>query len=112
MLLRRLPLTTHQKRKDNNYCENNSYAVTSYAYMHFRCSFDSSGIYTTDTPSNQQDINKLYGFADCSSFHQTNSARFGWNWDNGAMHIHAYCYSNSVVAYKELGTVNLKETFD
>lgn len=99
-------------KKGNNYCENNTYSITNYTYLHFRASFDSSGIYSTDTAGNQQDINKLYGFADCSSHHQTNSARFGWNWYNGVMHIHAYCYSSTVRAYKELGTVTLNETFD
>jgi hypothetical protein len=99
-------------KKGYNYCENNAYSITNYTYLHFRARFDSSGIYSTDTAGNQQDINKLYGFADCSSHHQTNSARFGWNWYNGVMHIHAYCYSGGVRAYKELGTVNLNETFD
>jgi hypothetical protein len=103
---------TYLIKKGNNYCENNAYNITNYIYLHFRASFDSSGIYSTDTTANQQDINKLYGFADCSSHHQTNSARFGWNWYNGAMHIHAYCYSGGVRSYKELGIVNLKETFD
>jgi hypothetical protein len=103
---------TYLIKKGNNYCENNTYSITNYSYLHFRARFDSSGIYSTDTAGNQQDINKLYGFADCSSHHQTNSARFGWGWYNGAMRIHAYCYSGGVRAYKELGVVNLNETFD
>jgi hypothetical protein len=103
---------TYLIKNGNNYCENNQYAITTYSYLHFRAMIDSSGIYTTVVPANQQDINKLYGFADCSSHHQTNSARFGWNWYNGQMHIHAYCYSGGVRAYKELGLVNINEVFD
>jgi predicted small lipoprotein YifL len=99
-------------KKGNNYCENNAYASTAYTSIHFRAILDSSCIYTTQDPANQEDINKLYGFADCSSFHQSNSARFGWDWYQGQMHIHAYCYDNTVRSYKELGTVPLNQAFD
>lgn len=99
-------------RKGNNYCDNNDYALTQYSFLHFRAMLDSSCIYSTVDPTNQADINKLFGFADCASHHQTNSARFGWNWENGAMHIHAYCYAGTVRSYKELGTVALNKAFD
>lgn len=98
--------------KGNNYCDNNDYVLTQYTFLHFRAILDSSCIYATVDPTNQADINKLFGFADCASHHQTNSARFGWNWENGAMHIHAYCYAGTVRSYKELGTVVLNKAFD
>ena len=103
---------TYFIKQGNNYCDNNDYALTQYTFMHFRAILDSSCIYTTVDPGNQADINKLFGFADCASHHQTNSARFGWNWENGAMHIHAYCYAATVRSYKELGTVTLGKAFD
>jgi len=103
---------TYLIKQGNNYCEKNGYPVTQYTSIHFRAILDSSCIYTTVNSDNQQDINKLYGFADCSSFHQNNSARFGWDWYRGQMHIHAYCYSNTVRSYKELGTVPLNKAFD
>ena len=103
---------TYIIRKGNNYCDNNDYALTQYTFLHFRAILDSSCIYATVDPTNQADINKLFGFADCASHHQTNSARFGWNWENGAMHIHAYCYAGTVRNYKELGTVALNKAFD
>lgn len=103
---------TYILRKGNNYCDNNDYALTQYTFLHFRAILDSSCIYATVDPTNQADINKLFGFADCASHHQTNSARFGWNWENGAMHIHAYCYAGTVRSYKELGTVVLNKAFD
>lgn len=103
---------TYFIKQGNNYCDNNDYALTQYTFMHFRAILDSSCIYTTVDPNNQADINKLFGFADCASHHQTNSARFGWNWENGAMHIHAYCYAGTVRSYKELGTVALGKAFD
>lgn len=90
-----------------NYCLNNTFAVFTQSSIKFIAIFDSTGIYATVNPQNQADINKLYGFADCGTFHQVNSARFGWNWQNGQMHIHAYCYADSIRSYKELGTVLL-----
>ena len=78
--------------------------------MRFQAIFDSSAIYRTATPENQYDINKLIGFSDCSSHHQTNSARFGWNWLNNALHIYAYDYVNGDRQAKELGTVELGVT--
>lgn len=103
---------TYIIRKGNNYCDNNDYALTQYTFLHFRAILDSSCTYATVDPTNQADINKLFGFADCASHHQTNSARFGWNWDNGAIHIHAYCYAGTVRNYKELGTIALNKAFD
>lgn len=103
---------TYLIKQGNNYCEKNTYPITNYSVMRFKAILDSSCIYTTVLPVNQEDINKLYGFGDCSSFHQANSARFGWNWDKNAMHIHAYCYADSVRAYIELGTVAIGEEFD
>ena len=81
--------------------------------------FDNSAIYSTVDPSNQADINKLYGFADCVSFttlytiapHHINSARFGWSWYNQALRIYAYYYNDSVRLYKELQTVELGKTY-
>ncbi len=96
----------------NNFAENNSYPSTEVTSLKFQAIFDSSCIYKTIDPINQFDINKLYGVADCSSFHQVNSARFGWNWVENAMHIHAYCYVNGVRQWKELGTVPLNTASD
>jgi len=63
--------------------------------MNFLAKFDQTAIYSTTDPLNQYDINKLYGFSDCSSLHHINSARFGWRWFDNHLEIHAYCYVNS-----------------
>ncbi|HRO42041.1 MAG TPA: hypothetical protein PL009_04370 [Flavipsychrobacter sp.] len=103
---------TYLIRAGNNFCDNNSYPTAALTSLKFKALFDSSCIYATVDPNNQADINKLYGFADSNTFHQTNSARFGWNWMNGEMHIHAYCYVSTVRMYKELGTVPLNTEID
>ena len=92
-----------------NFCVNNTYEVDTFYTMRFKAIFDSSCIYTSADPNNQFDINKLYGFSDASSHHHQNSARFGWNWEGGKLHIHAYCYRSGIRQSTELGTVSLNE---
>jgi hypothetical protein len=68
--------------------------IVSTSTFKFKCKFDKSAQYKTQNPENQADINKLYGFSDCYSSHQENSARFGWRWYQNKLEIHAYCYVN------------------
>ncbi|MBC7486884.1 MAG: hypothetical protein H7282_09050 [Cytophagaceae bacterium] len=80
--------------------------------LKFKAKFDSSAIYTTIDPANQDDTNKLLGLSDCNTLHQSNSARFGWRWFNNQLEIMAYCYIDELkpepvrVAVVELNTVN------
>lgn len=98
---------TYLIKAGNNYMEGNTYPPFAQSSMKFQAIFDSSCIYTTTDPNDQADICKLMGFADSNTFHQQNSARFGWNWMNGQMHIHGYTYVSTTRIYKELGTVPL-----
>jgi hypothetical protein len=77
--------------------------------LRFTAIFDESAIYETTDPVNQYDINKLMGFSDCNSHHHDNSARFGWNWLDGKLLIHAYVYVDGEVMYQEIGEVPLNE---
>ena len=78
------------------------------AELHFQVIFDSTAIYKTDTSGNQADINKLYGFADNNvNDHHKFSARFGWNWYKGQLWLYAYVYNNSIMAFKNLGSIPL-----
>ncbi|KQS26769.1 hypothetical protein [Dyadobacter sp. Leaf189] len=100
---------TYTIRKGNHEVDNNLNTPFTSSSMHFQAIFDSSCVYQNAVPENQNDINKLYGFSDCSSGHQNNSARFGWNWREGALRIYAYVYVNGVRQEKELGTAELNE---
>lgn len=80
--------------------------------LSFKAHFDSSAIYTTTHEENQADINKLYGFSDCSSSHHTNSARFGWRWTGKDLEIHAYTYVNGVRNSKYITSVAFDKAFD
>lgn len=77
------------------------------ARLDFNFQFDSTAIYATKEPSNQGDINKLYGFSDGNDFHHKNSARFGWRWYNDQLEIWAYCYNDGARIFKKLGAVDL-----
>ncbi len=80
--------------------------------LSFRTTFDDSAIYATEAPSNQGDINKLYGFSDCLGHHHTNSARFGWRWLNDELQIHAYTYVDKARQSQLMGVVGIGETHD
>ncbi|TDE15477.1 hypothetical protein [Dyadobacter psychrotolerans] len=101
---------TYTIKAGSHEIENNSNGLFTAGSLRFQVQFDSSCIYKTTIPENQNDINKLLGFSDCSSPHQTNSARFGWNWREGSLRIYAYIYVNGQRQEKELGTVELLKT--
>lgn len=94
-------------QKGEQFCDKNSYNMVNYQQLSFVVKFDSSAIYQTKSPSNQTDINKLFGFSDNNTQHHQFSARFGWRWSNNALRLFAYVYNNSVMTFKELGTVAL-----
>lgn len=98
--------------KGEHYAAGNSLATVNKKSIAFRVRFDSSCIYKTILAENAGDINKLYGFSDCASRHQVNSARFGWVWNGKAIELHAYCYSESVRSIKLLGSVAIGQEID
>ena len=88
--------------KGGHYCDKSNYTPVELSELRFRVRFDSTAIYQTTTTDNQWDINKLYGFSDNGSDHHQFSARFGWNWSEGALRLHAYVYNHGARESKEL----------
>lgn len=80
--------------------------------LDFKTIFDNSAIYKTSDPKNQSDINKLYGFSDCNSHHQTNSARFGWRWYNNQLQILAYVYNDKKLNYQLIDSIKLNKEYN
>ena len=72
--------------------------------------FDSSAIYQTIDPKNQEDVNKLFGFSDNNDHHET-SARFGWNWDGRSIQLYAYCYDSGVRSITPVGSVDINREY-
>ena len=90
--------------KGQHYAAGTNVRLLQKKLLAFKVRFDSSCIYKVKA-ENATDINKLYGFSDCGSSHQVNSARFGWVWNGSAIELYAYCYAESNRNSKFLGTV-------
>ncbi|MCW3082124.1 hypothetical protein [Segetibacter sp.] len=91
--------------KGDQFSDRSSYSATNYQQQSFIVKFDSSAIYQTIVPSNQNDINKLFGFSDNNAQHHEYSARFGWRWSDNELQLFGYVYNNSVMSFKELGII-------
>jgi len=68
--------------------------------------------YISIIPTNQGDINKLYGFTEGFSGVHTNSARFGWSYNltTEKIDLYSYCYVNSLRISLLIGSVAINET--
>ncbi len=98
--------TQYTIRAGQHYCDQNTTKSVRVSQMNFTAKFDNSAIYTTIDSVNQYDINKLWGFSE-GLFHQTNSARIGWAYNNGALRLYGYVYKNSVRFSTEITTVSI-----
>jgi hypothetical protein len=98
--------------KGSNYARQNEYHAFRASQLSFSAVFDSSAIYQTNDPENQEDINKLFGVSDGNTHHQDNSARFGWNWNGKEIQIHAYCYAGGIRENKLMGIAEIGKTYN
>ncbi len=100
-----------------HYCDKSTIKSVSTQEMKFNAIFDASAIYTSVTPINQYDVNKLWGFSEGLS-NQYNSCRIGWSWNDGAiggvnqigttaLRLSAYAYVQGVRNIKEIAVVPL-----
>ncbi|RYG01652.1 MAG: hypothetical protein EOO02_12290 [Chitinophagaceae bacterium] len=96
--------TTFNIAKGNHYCDKTAVHVFSDSSMSVKVRFDSSCIYKTIDPGNQDDINKLVGFTEGNNNH-LHSARFGWRWSDNALRLFAYSYAAGVRSSKEIATL-------
>jgi len=102
-----IPFTRYTIKKGQQFCDKSTFVAVEYSELKFVVKFDSTAIYNTLIPSNQYDINKLYGFSDNDSAHHLYSARFGWRWSDQALRLFAYVYNNGIRTSKELGTIRI-----
>lgn len=89
------------------YCDKNFLTAVQYNELKFWVKFDSTAMYTTLLASNQNDINKLYGFSDNEARHHEFSARFGWRWSGKALRLFAYVYNSGERSSVELGAITI-----
>lgn len=90
----------------NHQCDQSTIKTVRTGEMRFVARFNETAIYTSVSPENQYDINKLYGFSEGFD-NQYNSARFGWNWVDGSIRLHASVYAKGVRQYALLGSYAL-----
>lgn len=88
------------------------FTFTKKSSVRFAAVFDSSCIYKTVDPTNQADINKLYGFSDCGQHHLTNSARIGWRWSNDSLRLFGFVHFNGQMLMKEITTAEIGSVID
>ncbi|NVK03412.1 MAG: hypothetical protein HWD92_01255 [Flavobacteriia bacterium] len=95
----------------NHYSLQNTFEEIRLDTLAFDLTFDSSAIYQSVNPNNQKDWNKVIGFSDCQSFHQSNSARLGWRWTpNVGIELGAYTYQNDNREFAEIDTIQIGDT--
>lgn len=100
---------TYTIQKGEHYCdETRLKQVTITNSISFNVRFDSSAIYKTITPANQEDINKLWGFSEGNDHHQ-HSVRIGWAYARNALRLYGYVYADSIRYFKEINTIGLGE---
>lgn len=58
--------------------------------------FNETALYTTLDPSNQGDINKLWGFSEFLFSPHRSSARMGWNCVGGRLFLRPYSYAEGI----------------
>lgn len=97
--------TKYTIKKGYHYANASAYQPVETNEMKFFVKFDSTAIYQSGTKENQFDINKLYGFSDNNAGHHQYSARIGWSWTEGTLHLYAYVYNGGVVVSKPLTTI-------
>ena len=90
-----------------HYANQNGYQPVNISTLSFTVRFDSSALYHSVETVNQEDINKLYGFADNNANHEQYSARIGWNWARNALRLYAYVYNAGVRSSQEIGTISI-----
>lgn len=100
---------TYEIKKDSHF-SGTHFSLFDKNEISFSAVFDNSSIYKTKNKNNQTDINKLFGFSDCNSEHQNNSARFGWVY-NDSLSIYAYCYVNGKVKNKFITSIDIDKIY-
>tara|TARA_R110000782_G_scaffold232528_2_gene318738 strand:+ start:88 stop:636 length:549 start_codon:yes stop_codon:yes gene_type:complete len=95
------------KIKEGRHHSNTAYCTTKSNYITFDAIFDESAQYTSTNPTNQYDVNKLYGLSDCGTSHTKNSIRFGWRWLNDSLEILWYKRENDDFSFKNITTIDL-----
>lgn len=75
--------------------------------------FDDSAKYdfTGDAIPDQQDTNKLFGFADCKGSHLQNSARLGWRYYQGQLEILGFTHRGGKFYVEPITAIQMNQIY-
>lgn len=97
--------------KGAHYCNQSTVNQLNINEMHFSVQFDSSAVYSTSSPDNQYDINKLWGFTEGTDNH-LNSARLGWGYNENKLKLYGYAYADGQRNSVEICSIDLNTQID
>lgn len=80
-------------------------------YIEFDVIFDESAIYKSKSPSNQADVNKLYGVSDCGRGHMEYSIRFGWRYFNDSLQILWFKHTAGEFTFDVIKEINTDQIY-
>lgn len=82
--------------------------------IQFQAVFNESAkyIFEGEASKNQSDVNKLFGFSDCSDSHMENSARFGWRWFNNELQILAFTHKDGKFSSTPMGAAEFNKVYN
>jgi len=104
------PFIIYTIPKGGHYALKTKYEAFNGTTLKYTVRFDSSAIYQSLDPGNQEDVNKLFGFSENNDHHET-SARFGWNWNGKSLTLFAYCYTDGIRSITPLTSVHLNKEY-
>lgn len=80
-------------------------------YIKFKVIFDESAIYQTKDPSNQADVNKLYGVSDCGRGHMEYSIRFGWRYYQDKLQILWFKHEAGEFSFEVIKDIEINQSY-
>ena len=100
--------------QNKHYSNNSLYKIINFLNiknsLSYLVMFDSSCEYKL-SKSDQEDINKLFGFS-LGFNHHKDSARFGWFYDDGTIHLYWYVYDNGIRKYGIIKNLDLNTRYE
>jgi len=78
--------------------------------LNFTVKFDSSAIYTTVDPANQEFANTLYGLSTDIAPYETFS--FGWRWKNNELHLFGIVSNNGIRVQRDLQRIDIGKEYN
>ena len=97
--------------KEGNHRSGYRYKANYDNYIEFKVIFDESAIYRTKNPSNQADVNKLYGVSDCGKSHMKYSMRFGWRYYRDSLQILWFKHEAGEFTFGVIANIEINKSY-